>query len=101
MDEAKPKIEEAKNRYNADKSDNKLEFITWINETYVPEGKRQPIPGTDVTSVNKKFARWYVGKISKHIHPDNFVSSPLAKQKEMQEISSLNNKIVNKLKGHA
>ena len=101
MDEAQPKIDLAKQKFNEDKSANKLAFITFINETYVPEGKRQPIPGPDITSVNKKFARWYVGKISKHIHPDNFVNAPLAKQKEMQEISSLNNKIVNKLKGHA
>ena len=40
MEEARPKIEDAKNRFNADKSANKLEFITWINETYVPEAKR-------------------------------------------------------------
>ena len=101
MDEAQPFIDEAGRRYGEDKTNDKIHFITWINETYVPEAKRQPIPGPETTSVNKKFARWYVGKISKHIHPDNFVSAPLAKQKEMQEISSLNNKIVNKLKGHA
>ena len=85
--EAKPKIDLAKQKFNEDTSKNKLAFITWINETYVPENKRSPIPGEDVTSVNKKFARWYVGKISKHIHPDNFLSAPLAKWKEMEGIA--------------
>ena len=98
--EAKPKIDLAKAKFTEDTSANKLTFITWINETYVPENKRQAIPGEEITSVNKKFARWYVGKISKHIHPDNFVTESKAKIFEMQEISSLNNKIVNKLKGH-
>ena len=77
--EAKPKVDLAKQKFAEDTSENKLAFITWINETYVPENKRQPIPGEDVTSVNKKFARWYVGKISKYIHPDNFVTESKAK----------------------
>ena len=100
-EEAQPKIDLAKKKFSEDQSQNKLAFITFINDTYVPENKRKPIPGEEVTSVNKKFARWYVGNISKHIHPDNFVNSPLAKKTEMQEIASLNNKIVNRLKGHA
>ena len=101
MDEAQPRIDEAKNRYREDTSENKSEFITWVNDTYVPGARRRPIPGPETTSVNRRFARWYVSNILRHIHPDNFVSAPLAKQKEMQEISSLNNKIVNRLKGHA
>ena len=101
METAKPMIDVAKAKFAADKTDNKIEFIRFINETYVPADKRQELPGEDVTSVKKKFARWYVSKISKHIHPDNFVNEGKAKIYEMQEISSLNNKIVNKLKGHA
>ena len=60
-----------------------------------------PLPEKKILDVKLKFARWYVGKISKHIHPDKFVSASLAKQKEMQEISCISNKIVNRLKGHA
>ena len=40
MEEAMPYIQEAKRRYNEDKSFNKLAFITWLNDTYVPEARR-------------------------------------------------------------
>lgn len=98
--EAKPKIDLAKAKYEEDTSEIKLAFITWINETYVPEDKRKPMPGVETTSVKGKFARWYVGNITKHIHPDNFVNESTAKIIEMYVVSSLSNKILNKLKGH-
>ena len=83
METAKPKVDEAKAKFNGDTTDNKIEFIRWINETYVPEGKRVELPGEEITSVKKKFARWYVSKISKHIHPDNFINEGKAKVYEM------------------
>ena len=83
METAKPMIDEAKAKYLGDKTPNKIEFIRWINETYVPEGKRVELPGEEITSVKKKFARWYVAKISKHIHPDNFINAGADKIYEM------------------
>lgn len=59
------------------------------------------LPEQKILDVKLKFARWMTSTVTKHIHPDKFVSEPLAKQLEMQAVSMLCNKIVNKLKGHA
>ena len=40
METAKPMIDIAKAKFAADKTDNKIEFIRFINETYVPADKR-------------------------------------------------------------
>ena len=65
----------------------------------MPDNVRKEIPGPEVTGVNKKFARWYVRNISKHIHPDKF--NDFNTKHLMQELLTINNRIVNKLKGHA
>ena len=70
---AKQKIDEAKARQDEDKTPNKLVWVTWFNETYVPESVRQQLPGDEILSNNRKFARWYVKNISASIHPDNYI----------------------------
>ena len=97
---AKPIIDEANIRFEQDKSEFKLAFLTWLNENYVPSSHRQPMPDTSVTSNRKKFARWAVGKISKHLHPDKYVND-LKKKVLMEGLSVVTNKVINKLKGHS
>ena len=98
MQLAEKKIEYAKQKFQEDKTECKVNFVSWLNSTYVPESKRQPLPGSDVTGTKKKFARWVRGKISKHFHPDNFVGAPEAKQLEMLGIANLNSELTSMLK---
>ena len=74
--------------------------MTWLNDTFVPENQRQPMPDASVTSNNKKFARFCTGKISKHLHPDKYVNN-LNKKVLMEGLSTITNKVINKLKGHS
>ena len=96
---AKPIIAEANRRFEEDKSDLKLAYLTWLNDNFVPENQRQPMPDASITSQKKRFARWCVGKLSKHLHPDKYVTD-LNKKVLMEGLSTVTNKVINKLKGH-
>ena len=84
-------------------------FIEWVNETYIPAGKRKALPeekeedkkGTDaaIKKNSAKFGRWVVANVSKWIHPDKNLDKPRAKQIEVGEVSVLVNAVVNQLKG--
>ena len=41
---SKPKIAEANNKFEEDKTENKIEFVEWFVNKYVPEDKRKPLP---------------------------------------------------------
>ena len=90
----------AKQKLQADTTPNKLEFVRWFNNEFVDESVRQPLPGEQILSNNKKFARWYVKNISSPIHPDNFVDD-YDKKVLYSELAAVSNTIVNRLKGAA
>ena len=65
----------------------------------MPEAKRKDFPAEAKINTDMKLARWVVANVSRHLHPDVYTQAPKAKQIEMGEISTLLNKVVNKLKG--
>ena len=96
---AKPLIEEAQRLLDADTDENKINFVKWLYETHIPEDKRKGFADDATTANAKKFARWCVRSITKHIHPDGYVNDP-NKKYFMAELQNVFNKVVNKLKGH-
>ena len=65
--------------YDADQTENKVHFVKWINDTFVPEDERSKFPGPDVTDDSRRFRRWCLRNITKKIHPDNFIILPIDK----------------------
>ena len=92
----KPKVEEAREKFNASTN---IEFIIWLNDTFVPDEDRIPVPLDDTRTNEKKMSRWFVGKIFRHLHPDKHISTDRYKYIYMTEITALANKVNNKLKG--
>ena len=71
---SKPKVDEAKSRFEEDQSVNRHQFVQWIVDTYVPEAKRQPLPESATKSDKKSkrnFQSWCTKNITKHLHVDN------------------------------
>ena len=96
---AEPLIEEAQKILDEDTDPNKKNFVKWLYETYIPEDKRKGFASDAETASAKKFARWCVKSITKHIHPDGYVNEP-NKHYFYKELQNVFNKVVNKLKGH-
>ena len=97
-------IDKAKRQFNEDENPNKINFVKYIQQTYIAEDKREPLTdeilnGARPNGTNRKYAAWFNKHITKHLHPDGYKTEPLAKQIEMKEVSSIGNKLVNKLKG--
>ena len=55
------------------------------------------MPDSSITSSNKRFARWCISKIQKHLHPDKYVNE-LQKKVLMEGLVIVCNKVINRLK---
>ena len=96
LKKVQPQIDEARQKYH---SLNYVQFMIYLNETFVSESKRATNPSPEVQKNKRKLSRWFVGKVVKHLHPDAFVTEDRSKFLLMQEIMTLANKINNMLKG--
>ena len=96
---AAPLIAEVEQQYNSDGTANKVVFVKWLNDTYVPDEKRKAFPNEEETGVKKKFARWCVRSMTKPLHSDNYIGD-VYKVHLYSEIMRVFNKVVNHLKGH-
>ena len=69
---AEPLIAEVEQKYESDGTANKVVFVKWLYDAYVPDERRKEFPNEEVTGVNRRFARWCVRNISGPLHPNNF-----------------------------
>lgn len=91
----------AKQKYSEHKTDPKL-FLRWLIDTHIVESKRKAFPDDPKKlDTDMKLARWIIANISKHLHPDCYVSDTPEKQMLMSELVTILNGLVNKLKGLA
>ena len=106
--EEKEKLEAAEIRFRVieakyeEKKDNVREFIKWLqDQTDIIPADAKKI--TEKEFDNKKdmaFARFIIGKLAKHIHPDKHVNSDEGTKFLMNKITTLvNTKIIQPLKG--
>ena len=67
----KPVIDAVHAKYELDQTEMKIEFIQYVIENFIEDPtKRTPIPAADERLTKRKFYRWFVDKVYKHLHPD-------------------------------
>ena len=73
-----------------------MDFLSWFNQTHIPEDFRVELPpASEYTAMSKmKRARWIVRNISSAVHPDNF-RDDLNKWTLMSNLSKVLNQLVN------
>ena len=69
-------IDEARRVLNEDTDPNKKNFVKWVYENHIPEDQRKGFADDATVANARKFARWCVQKITKHIHPDKYRNDP-------------------------
>ena len=88
----------ANQKLEEDKSEMKLQFVSWIIDTHVSENKRLPLPSDEIVKDRRKFRKWYTRAVKMNLHPDKF-KHDYDKETLMHELSIIANKVLSVLNG--
>ena len=53
-----------------------IDFIRLINDKYIPESDRKPLPDDAATYADIQLATWIVINMAMHLNPDKYNNAP-------------------------